>query len=489
MRRFCAIERPVGNADVWCTKRGGPSGRRGQRQHGFAELGIPFFEESKAAMQGGERFAGGWRWPRGIEGVEFIEGAGAGRIECGAGGGGGGADIGILASEERTGERGRGGGPAGGEGEDRLACGGHDWEEIGEIRRDGRGAGEGGRFFEREEMAQAWDGIAQDRESGVEFGEGGGVARRRIGMLRGGPAMEGVAQRGLVEPGTAGLVEQCEIVGHLRNVGDPAPPAQARARLSASSRGMAALRSGHEFCRASVATPRRVDQPVNAAPPRIPVLSLRAPLLALALASTLCGALLVVRVAYSRHVGFPSFLWNLFLAWIPLWLAIALHGRRQRGADGWWIDAGCGLLWFLFFPNAPYIVTDFVHLHPRPGVPYWYDIIGVMAFALTGLFLGYLSLYLVQEVVRGWVGRWGSWVFALIMLALSSFGIYLGRFIRWNSWDALLDPLDRLASAAHIANPVSNPQALAFSATFFAFALVCYLIVYSFTHLHGPEQP
>ena len=124
MRRFCAIERPVGNADVcglWCTRKGRPSGRRGQQQRGFAELGIPFFEESKAAMQGGERFAGGWRWPRGIEGVEFIEGAGAGRIECGAGGGGGGADIGILASEERTGERGRGGGPAGGEGEDRLA--------------------------------------------------------------------------------------------------------------------------------------------------------------------------------------------------------------------------------------------------------------------------------------------------------------------------------------------------------------------------------
>ena len=203
------------------------------------------------------------------------------------------------------------------------------------------------------------------------------------------------------------------------------------------------------------------------------------------LASTLCGALLVVRVVYSRHVGFPSFLWNLFLAWIPLWLAIALHGRRQRGASGWWIDAGCGLLWVLFFPNAPYIVTDFACASAsraracRIGATSstW------MAFALTGLFIGYLSLYLVQKVMRGWIGRWGSWAFALAMLALSSFGIYLGRFIRWNSSGrcAARSPPDRLASAAHIANRISNPLALAtFRPRSYAFALVCYLIVYSF---------
>jgi len=223
-------------------------------------------------------------------------------------------------------------------------------------------------------------------------------------------------------------------------------------------------------------------------PLRIPARVLRAPLLALVLASVLCGALFVVRAAYSGHVAFRFFLWNLFLAWVPLCFALLVHVRRERAVHGWGIDAVCTLLWFLFFPNAPYIVTDLVHLYPRPGVPYWYDIIGVMAFALTGLFIGYLSLYLMQEVMRSWLGRWAGWVFALAMLAVSSFGIYLGRFIRWNSWDALLEPFDTLAGAARIANPISNPQAAAFSATFFAFALVCYLIVYSFTHLHAPRE-
>lgn len=214
------------------------------------------------------------------------------------------------------------------------------------------------------------------------------------------------------------------------------------------------------------------------------------PLLALILASLLCCGFVAFRVFYSKQIHFRYFVWNLFLAWVPLGFAILLHVRRELRARVSWPDLGAGFLWLLFFPNAPYIVTDLVHLHPRPGVPYWYDIIGVMAFATTGLFLGYLSLYLVQEVVRDWLGRALGWIFALGMLALSSFGIYLGRFLRWNSWDVLLTPLSTVRNAARVANPFTSLQPAAFSLTFFGFALVCYLIVYSFTHLERrpPER-
>lgn len=207
-------------------------------------------------------------------------------------------------------------------------------------------------------------------------------------------------------------------------------------------------------------------------------------LLALGLASGLCCAFLAVRILYLKQVAFTGLVWNLFLAWVPLGAALATYAWRGRRGN-WLVVPACAVVWFLFFPNAPYIVTDILHLQPREGVPYWYDLIMLMAFALTGLFLGYLSLYLMQEVVRGWLGSAASWVFALVMLGLSAFGIYLGRFVRWNSWDALLEPLNTLTEAAYIANPARNPQALAFSVTFFAFSLVCYLIVYSFTHLHG----
>jgi uncharacterized membrane protein len=213
-----------------------------------------------------------------------------------------------------------------------------------------------------------------------------------------------------------------------------------------------------------------------------------AALLALALASALSLGLVVLRRFYAGQWAFGAFLWNLFLAWIPLLAALLFYRLAAERSRRWGVTTGAAIIWFLFFPNAPYLVTDIVHLYVRPPVPYWYDIICVMAFAQTGLFLGCLSLYLMQEVVRAWLGRWSGWWFALAMLALSSFGIYLGRFLRWNSWDALVGPLDTLRNAARLANPWTHPQPFAFSATFFAFSLVCYLIVYSFTHLHGWVQ-
>ena len=220
----------------------------------------------------------------------------------------------------------------------------------------------------------------------------------------------------------------------------------------------------------------------------IPVRQTWAAILALVLASGLSCALVVVRAYYAGTTQYVFFFWNLFLAWVPLGAALVFYGLAARQSRRWTFMLAAAGIWFLFFPNAPYIVTDMVHLHERPPVPYWYDIICVMAFAQTGLFLGYLSLYLMQEVIRAWLGRWFGWLFALAMMAASAFGVYLGRFLRWNSWDALVDPIGILWSAARVANPWNGAQPLAFSITFFAFSLVCYLIVYSFAHLHGWVQ-
>ena len=220
----------------------------------------------------------------------------------------------------------------------------------------------------------------------------------------------------------------------------------------------------------------------------IPVRQTWAAILALVLASLLSCALIIVRVAYAGTGAHLFFFWNLFLAWVPLVAALSFYGLAARRSRRWTVMLVVALVWFLFFPNAPYIVTDIVHLREIPPVPYWYDLISIMAFAQTGLFLGYLSLYLMQEVVRAWLGRWVGWLFALPMLGLSAFGVYLGRFLRWNSWDALMSPFETLRDAARVANPWNDVQPLAFSLTFFAFSLVCYLILYSFVHLHGWVQ-
>ena len=103
-------------------------------------------------------------------------------------------------------------------------------------------------------------------------------------------------------------------------------------------------------------------------------------------------------------------------------------------------------VWLLFLPNAPYIVTDFVHLRPRPSIPYWYDIALLSFSAATGLLLGYASVADVQRFVARRFGELQAWACSALALLLCGAGIYLGRFLRWNSWDVLFNPIEILAS-------------------------------------------
>jgi uncharacterized membrane protein len=105
-------------------------------------------------------------------------------------------------------------------------------------------------------------------------------------------------------------------------------------------------------------------------------------------------------------------------------------------------------------PNAPYIITDFLHVSPQAGVPMWFDVLLVMSFAWNGMMLGFLSLFLVHDVVRRRRGRLTGWVVSIGALLLAAFGIYLGRFGRWNSWDLLARPHELLAD---IIDRLSHP--------------------------------
>ena len=226
--------------------------------------------------------------------------------------------------------------------------------------------------------------------------------------------------------------------------------------------------------------------------------SLRLALFALALATGVCLAMIVGRTLFVQPLEFRGLLrrielrglvWNLFLAWIPLLLALLIHALSARFKRRFGPLAVCGIAWILFFPNAPYLVTDLVHWKSRAPVPKWFDLLMIMSFAWTGLLLGYLSLYLMQELVRRWKGRGWSWNFVVLVLALSSFGIYLGRFRRLNTWDVLTHPLGLLSGVAHSANFARSPETLAFSLTFFAFSFFSYLTLFTLTHLHGLAEP
>jgi Protein of unknown function (DUF1361) len=112
-----------------------------------------------------------------------------------------------------------------------------------------------------------------------------------------------------------------------------------------------------------------------------------------------CTVLLALRVARSGTPFYLFLCWNLFLAWIPWWAGQAFHASSRRRASAAWQLAWLAL-WLLFLPNAPYILTDLLHLTSRPPVPLWFDLALLLSYAGTGLLLGYVSLLDVHAALE-----------------------------------------------------------------------------------------
>ncbi|MCH2199416.1 MAG: DUF1361 domain-containing protein [Flavobacteriales bacterium] len=150
--------------------------------------------------------------------------------------------------------------------------------------------------------------------------------------------------------------------------------------------------------------------------------------------------LLIGRYFTTGSTMFFFLVWNLFLAGIPL--ALAMFLRFSNRAQKRWIFYPTLGAWLLFLPNAPYILTDLLHLRTKTAAPIWFDLTVILSFAWSGLLAGYYSLRWIQDlIVSRFRGRvWVGWSFAFLTIFASSYGIYLGRFLRWNSWDVLNAP-------------------------------------------------
>jgi len=178
-----------------------------------------------------------------------------------------------------------------------------------------------------------------------------------------------------------------------------------------------------------------------------------------------CVAMIAVRTDRTGSGYYRFLIGNLFLACVPLFfstvLRIASHWRFPRT-----IQMALFCLWLLFLPNAPYILTDILHLTRVSHAPAWYDLALLLSCAGTGLLLGYLSLIDVQGIVaRSFGAAWG-WIFALVSLVLSGFAIYLGRFLRWNSWDVLIAPTRVFGIMNGLLHPWEHARPLAVTLIF-----------------------
>jgi len=147
--------------------------------------------------------------------------------------------------------------------------------------------------------------------------------------------------------------------------------------------------------------------------------------------------MLGTRIVATGSLAFVFLAWNLFLAGLPLLLAYAsarVHSTRPLFA------VALAVGWLLFFPNALYLTTDLFHLRGRPPVPLWYDLLLLLSAAVNGGLYGLLSLRTMEPLLRRWTGPKAAPLAVFGALVLGGFGIYLGRYLRYNSWDVASAP-------------------------------------------------
>lgn len=221
--------------------------------------------------------------------------------------------------------------------------------------------------------------------------------------------------------------------------------------------------------------------------PALPFTRTRATLLFVLAASVGLSLFLIAgRVLVTHQFRFLFLAWNLFLALIPYGLSMLLG--LARGPLRARLLLPVGLAWLLFFPNAPYLVTDLFHLDQRPDAPLWFDLALIMSCAWNGLMLAYASLADMQRLVQRRLGTGAGWAFATVALLLSSFGIYLGRYLRFNSWDVLANPLTLFYDIVNrILHPFSFPGTWGVTLVFGVFLLIGYSTVRLLGKHHEPE--
>ena len=178
----------------------------------------------------------------------------------------------------------------------------------------------------------------------------------------------------------------------------------------------------------------------------------------LMISGIICFAFSMYRISYTDSNMFLFLNWNLFLAFIP-WALTSYVVLKPK------IQAKKGTVflllfaWLIFFPNAPYILTDLFHLKWSSDMPMWFDLILILLFAWSGLMFGLLSLWDIEKMIGDKLSRFWTSTIVTSLLFIGGFGIYLGRFLRWNSWDVVNNPSNLMYDIGdRVIHPFDHPR-------------------------------
>lgn len=174
--------------------------------------------------------------------------------------------------------------------------------------------------------------------------------------------------------------------------------------------------------------------------------------------------LLMIRIKLSHSLFYLFLVWNLFLAFIPFAITSYFIQKQKSNKLGLFIWF---CIWLLFLPNAPYIITDLIHLRLNKNGYLWLDILVVSAFACNGILLFHLSVLDMKSILQNHFKKHTVKYTVLLICFLSGFGVYLGRFLRYNSWEILSNPKYLFFDILNIiAKPQFNKEAWLFTLLF-----------------------
>lgn len=190
-----------------------------------------------------------------------------------------------------------------------------------------------------------------------------------------------------------------------------------------------------------------------------------------------------VRSRFYQGRFYRPFLLNIILAWIPLILSIAAYiFFLQNNFREDLASTALLIVWFFFFPNSIYLITEVHHFRDRFADegkdPFWFDNIEILSIVGVGLLLGIHSLAIVHFLLRSYFPEVWSWIILVSYIFVANLGIYIGRYMRLNSWDVLFNPLRLIKRVFNELNSREKVQTLILYTTLFSlFILVFYQFV------------
>ena len=179
-------------------------------------------------------------------------------------------------------------------------------------------------------------------------------------------------------------------------------------------------------------------------------------------------------------------LWNLFLSWLPFILAVWLRYTLRNHLWSSWKALFITIAWLLLLPNSFYMISDFIHLRDLSEEQILFSAITFTAFVFTSLCLGIASLYIVHtELLKRMRGRAAAILVGVLLLAVSV-AIYVGRDLRWNSWDIIVSPFGLLFDVSErLLHPDQYGQVLGVTLPFFVLLATMYYVIWQAAHAHG----